>query len=494
MKSRLDLSTLAPSAARLERTTLLLCALLTIMTASGVFRNGRLTDGWLVAMLFVQTVVLAPLAGIAAYNVTPSHRVLMARVAPLAAWRSEVQQVCIRVFMAWLMTSACLLSLTFGLRLMGYASAPQVAEAVDYCGLTALSMALFATVFSARMWPLRLSFSLTLTVTFFSILAMLAVRVVGPRNLNTEDFPITSTAVGAALLLLSLVVLYRYAVLPLRSQPGSPNPRVAWWIQQLRDLFRRPYLDGNTQPLALLPVFVLVALALQFGHNEALYSLWGEDITAWNLLRVFILASYASHFVASRDLHVRKLLAPGGVFRQGLGQRVTASTLLEVALVAVVLAVGIEFAIWTLPSSLKTLGNMFTLSSALPLASEAVLAVCLATLVRGHSPSSPTAAHLLIVAVLITTGALLWAMGLMTPLRHVPGFGSVGVAYVAALLALAAALTAASNRVWARADLAGLYRKQQSPDTPLDQISNALWGVANRPSSEALRRFLKGNR
>ena len=83
----------------------------------------------------------------------------------------------------------------------------------------------------------------------------------------------------------------------------------------------------------------------------------------------------------------------------------------------------------------------------------------LATLIRGCA-----AAHRMLVAVffsvvLIATLTALLTAELLNFQRHRPSFGIVGPAYIFGLLLLTDLFTAASNRVWARTDLAGLYRK-----------------------------------
>ena len=494
MKPRLMLEALPPGVAASWRITLLAAATVALIIFLVVSLGAPLTAGLQTGLYVLQLVVLVPMTWIAAHSLNQSHRVLVSRVAPLTAWRCEARDVCITVFAAWTVSSAATIALT----LFARAGPLRLAEAASNGGVIAVLMVLLTAGMAAQHWSSRWGWrwasrwvSIAVALSMF---ALAGANIQGYRISDLREAPLLVLSTGALLLALFLFLLYRCTAPGPLAQPGTATGLQASWATRLHSWFRRPYLGSNTHPWTLLPVLFISALGLQFGFPDALFSVWGEDITAWNLMRVLILASYASHFLASGDLHVRKLLAPGGFFRRRLGQRIIASTLIEVVLFAVLLAVGIKCALWALPSSMKPMGNTFALSSGLPLASEVVFAVCLATLVRGFSPSSRTAASLLLVCAFMVTGALLWALDLMTPLRYVPGFGSVGAAYVAALLALAAALTAASNRVWARADLAGLYRKQQSPDTPLDQISNALWGIANRPSSSALRRFLKGNR
>jgi hypothetical protein len=456
MTPRLGLYMLPPGIAALWSITVLISALLALVVFLVVIYSSQLTAGWQMGLLVLQMVMLMPLPWIAAHNLAQSRRVLMSRAAPLTVWRGEVRAVCWTLFMAWLMTSLC----AFGLTLMVSETTAQLAETASNCGLAALLMVLFTAAFASQMWSSRSIWIAAALPT----LCFFVMRAMGYRVSDLREVPLVVLGLGATLLMLSLFYMNNRTVRTWRNDPERSSQLTSLWRTRLAGWFRRPYIDADQRQFALIPVILFAQLPMHLEGTGLLFSFWGDGINAWNLIRVLCLTAVAQGFVSSGDLHVRNLLAPGGVFRSRLGQRVFASTLVSVALFTTALLLVFFLAIQVLSMWFAEAKFQLSFSNTVPIACEVLMAVSLATLLRGYAAANRMLVASLFSVSLIATITALWATGLLTFQRHPPSFGTVGPTYIVGLLSLAALFTAASNRVWARADLAGLYRKQKRPD------------------------------
>jgi hypothetical protein len=461
MKPRLGLYVLPPGIAAAWNLFLVIGALFGIVMVAVVLNNRQFTAGWQMGLAALQFFVLLPLPFIAGHNLHQSRRVLMSRAAPLSAWRLEVRAVCVTLFMAWLLTSAC----GVGLTLIALTSTAEVNSAIAYCGLSAVYMAFFTVTSSPQLWFKGVIWPLGCLPPLITW----GLRDSGHGFADFQDAPWLSVALGVLVLLAVLCWLHSSTVRSLRVQPDRSQRSQGHWYEFLKSKFRRPFIDTDQQPFTVLPVLIASQLPMVLQDSISLLSAWGDDVTAWNLIRVLCLAGYAHMLLTSSDVHARNLLAPGGAFRRRLGQRVVASTLVSAALFAVVMWCTLLLIKAVLTSFFALSPSTPTFNSAIPLACELVLAVSLITFVRGWEEASGYPIALLFGLAVLLVLTLLLVTGLLTFQRSPPSFGIVGPTYVAALLALAALLTAASNRVWARADLARIYRRRQTPDALPDR-------------------------
>jgi hypothetical protein len=456
MRPRLGLYALPPGIVALWQLAIAISGLFAVVVLAMVIYTGRFTVGWQMGFAAVQIFALLPLPLIALNNLSQSRRVLMLRAAPLSTWRQEVRAVCGTLFSAWLITSACSLIVM----LMVQSNIEEVAAVMVNGGLLALLMAWVILIAAPQMGLRAAAWLLPLIPLLF----IGKIRASGLQFADLQAFPWLTLGVGLTLLLAALAWLHHCTVRTPQAQPDHVSVSRGTWLKDLARRFRMPLIDRDQQPFVLLPTLIASQLPLMMQSSFYLLSKWDDDISAWNLVRVLLMMAYAGMLLSSNDLHVRNLLAPGGVFRRRLGQRIVGSTLVSAALFAgIVLGVFLLFA-YLLSIFFGNVRFIPSPSSALPTAGEMVLAVSMTTLMRGYLTTSPKLSVLLTWVFVVAVMLLMWAAGLFTFRGHPPSFGIVGPTYIVCLLSLAALFTAASNRVWARADLAGLYRKQQKPD------------------------------
>jgi hypothetical protein len=372
-----------------------------------------------------------------------------------------VRAVCVTLFVAWLVTSAS----GVGLMLIALTTTAEVNSAIAFCGLSAAYMA-FLTLMSSPQLGLKG------VVWLFGCLPPLigwGLLKSGHGLAYFQDLPWLAVALGVSILSTTLWCLHACTIRPRRVQLGQARPIQGDWSDFVKSKFRRPFIESGQQPFKVLPILIASQVPMFVQTSSSLLSAWGDHFTVWNLIRIFLFTVYARSLLTSGDVHVRNLLAPGGGFRRRLGQRVVASTLVSVALFAAIM--------WCALLLIKAAFTSFfalppftpTFDSAIPLACELVLAVSLISFVRGWEEASGHPIELLfgLAALLVLT--LLSVTGFLTLPSSSPSLGVVGPTYIAALLALAALFTAASNQVWARADLARIYRRRQTPDALPDR-------------------------
>ncbi len=252
---------------------------------------------------------------------------------------------------------------------------------------------------------------------------------------------------------------------PLRIAPGpqvlAPRQRVAAGTVALTERWR--YVDARAQGVATaiwLPQ--LLAESAFSGRNSFWSTPWGGGINAWYLPRLMLLALLATLLLRSSQMHWRWLLAPTGAFRRRLGQRIVASTLGLLLAVATVI-VGIAALI------LLGTGHFhgakawdLALHQGLPLALDILLAVTLATWVRGRVRSL-MAAGFVYLGLAATWLLLLWVLGFKLQAFEAPALWLRDTTHATATLLLAALFTLLANRAWARADLGHLFPEPHKP-------------------------------
>ena len=457
MKLRLGLGTMPPKVLGAWRAFLLLSALIALLIFAVVVYTGKFTAGWQMGAAALQCFVLLPLPLFAGFSLSQSRRILMSRVAPLALWRIEVRHVCGGLFVAWAVVSGCSLALT-----LAFSSGTAEFEvAVAYCGFSAIYMVLITLIVAPQLGLRKFVWLLGIA----PLLLIFGLDVTGHTFSDLKSAPWSLLFSGLTLLSATLVWLHNRTVRPLEAMVGQATQKSPSRKDKLADWFRLPLIDPDQKPYVLLPVLLASQLPFLFTTTSfSMLSAIGGDITAWNVVRVLMLTVYAQMFLSSRDLHWRHLLAPGGVFRRRLGQRIVMTTIVSVALFAATLLCGLFLIDVVLTRFVPHERLTLTWAASLPIASELVFAVSLVALIRGYSAANRIQTLLILFAVLIATLAVLMTLGLLTFSRPVPTFGAVGNGYLVTLLGLAAICTVAANRVWARADLASLYRKRQNPD------------------------------
>lgn len=437
------------------------CSLFALAILSTVAFPSRTAAGWDMSLSALQSLVLLPLLMFALLRLPQLHSTLVKRVAPMEVWRQEVRAVCIILFAAWCITSACALAATLPVQ----ANAPSLAVVLINCALSAWCITWLILIMAPQIGLRTVAFVLTVLGTLFNK----QIRASDFQLADLQAAPSLTFVFGVAVLLAVLVRLYQCSVKATRVKPGESGWAKLAGLDFVAQWFRRPFIDPNDQQSSW-PVFVFLFPFLSVMQRSAyLLSDWGDDITAWNVIRLLFMVCFAHTMLCSNDLHVRKLLAPGGVFRRRLGQRIVASTLMTVALFATAFFVVRNVFLHVLSAFVPEAASSLTLNSALITACEVTLAVSISTLIRGFVTTRPKLTALLLGLVPVAAIALFIATGLFAFQRHPPSLGIVGPAYVAALVLLAGPCTIAANRVWARADLADLYRKQREPQTLADR-------------------------
>ncbi len=462
MTPRLGLAAVPPGLSAAWRIFMLINAMFALLILSVVIYTGSFTSDWQKGVTALQFFVLLPLPMIAGAHLVQSRRVLMSRAAPLATWRKEVRDVCRTLFMAWVIASGCSLALALMLR----TTAAELDESIAYSGLSATYMGLL-TLMAAPQLGLR---NWRWLIGIAPMLLAFGLDAAGHTFSDLKRAPWSMWVVGTVLLSTTLVFLYRRTLAPLKVGTEKARHSNQAWTQRITDWFRLPLIDPTQQPYVLLPMLLAGYLPFAFTTDaNTLLSTLGGDVTTWNVVRVLLLTVYAGIFLCSRDLHWRNLLAPGGVFRRRLGLRIVITTLASVARLTAVVLCALFLLGWLLsrfvPHAQLTLGW----SASVPIALEVLLAVSLAALIRGYSTASGKRIALMSSVFLIATMSATIGAGWLTFSRTSPTFGVVGPSYLVALLTLTALCTAGANRVWARADLASLWRTQQNSEALPDR-------------------------
>jgi hypothetical protein len=456
MKLRLGLDTLPAGISAAWSLFLLIAALFALVIFAVVIYTGKFTSGWQMGVAALQFFVLLPLPMIAGFNLAQSRRVLMSRAAPMAVWRKEVREVCGSLFVAWAVVSGCSVLLA----LLLHASATELEDTIANSGFSAVYMVL-VTLIATPQLGLR-NFVWLLGIA--PLLLIFGLDVTGHTFSDLKSAPWSLLFVGLTLLSVTLIWLHNRTVRPLKVQTVQATQKSTLWKFKLDDWFRLPLIDPDQKPFLLLPILLASQFSLLYRTSFSMLNTLGDDVTPWNVIRVWVLITYAQVFLSSRDMHWRNLLAPGGVFRSRIGQRIVISTLGSVTLFVAAMMCVLLLMDRGLASVLPHPQINPKWDATLPIACEVVLAVSLATLIRGFSAARRMQIAVLFSLLLIAVAAILYATGLLAFNASMPSFGVVNSTYLLGLLALAAICTLAANRVWARADLAGLYRKRQTPD------------------------------
>jgi uncharacterized membrane protein len=233
---------------------------------------------------------------------------------------------------------------------------------------------------------------------------------------------------------------------------------------------RWPLLEGRPSQafaqLGLLPALFGLTGSPDHGHAGLPY--WGETLDWRYIVRLLLLSYMALVLLQSRDLHWRRLLAPGGTHRPSIGWRIFVSSLSGNLLIAAVLT-GLCCALVAAVSAYT--GN-FSLLAAVQwpafvaaMACDLALATALAVVLRGFAGSKEAAllweVSLLTLTVGVTAAWSFWDFG-PEPTFTWQRNSTHALALLAALLLLRLLM----QRAWQRADLVRLltHAREQRAD------------------------------
>lgn len=246
------------------------------------------------------------------------------------------------------------------------------------------------------------------------------------------------------------------------ARPPSIRGRVAAFVNRVA--LRWQYVDAGGG------VFVLLfQLALQLnGSGIVVLVPSGGRVTVWFGLGIAACALFCAPALTARDLHWRWVLAPKSGFRSGLGHRVVGFTLLRlVGGLGAVAAVALPVALHAGASP----GDVAKWSGrvALPMLNDLALGVAIAAFIRGRVSNAATWRGLGIpigVGLAGTALALLW----IGPWHGNPVLWLREWPHELGTLGLTAAITQLANRTWAKADLGRILRER---DTAIQRNRNS---------------------
>jgi len=205
-------------------------------------------------------------------------------------------------------------------------------------------------------------------------------------------------------------------------------------------------------------------------HAHAGLPYWGETLDWRYLVRLLLLSYMALVLLQSRDLHWRRLLAPGGTGRASIGWRIYVSSLkgnLIIAALLTGLGCALVAAVSAYTGKFSLLAAVQWPAFAAALASDLALATALAVTQRGLAGSKEAAllweVCLLTLVIGSTAAWSLWDFG-PEPAFTWQRDTSHALAMLAALLLLRQLM----QRAWHRADLVQLLTKAQAPAAEQD--------------------------
>jgi hypothetical protein len=181
---------------------------------------------------------------------------------------------------------------------------------------------------------------------------------------------------------------------------------------------------------------------------------WGHGVPVWHVWVLGILAQLASGFLACKDLHWRKLLAPAGMRRGVLGWHIALSTA-TATFTGMLIAAGAVVVVGAVVLTLFQ-GSFGSLDLLLPYLARIciapvylIFAISVATLIRGTEHANRWHLGLLALWCLAGTAGLVWGWINGAPLSvfEVALF-TADYSYVLALLVLSSLAVLASNRLW----------------------------------------------
>lgn len=433
------------------------CILALVLAAESVSRGELGALGGLGTLpLMLGAALPVPLAIVSA--LLEARRVTLGRVAPRGFLGSDAAGA------SRLLAVTCLLAGAPSALMLWWASGSVAPPATLLLPWALASVALALMLMQGAAWH-GLAPALWLVAPFVAVAGVLAWGWPGLRAALDHAGPLAHATMLAALPLAwrwlrgRLSTAARFAPSP---QRRTPRQHVAAITTAFTERWR--YVDARAQGSVIAVFWIPHVLSMNSFQGSSFWTTaWGADITAWYLPRLLALTLIATLLLRSPRMHWRWLLAPTGRFRQGLGQRIVASTLgllFGLVLVVASLAALLALALGSLDAT-QTLPLAWKYGA--PWALDIVLAVALAAWLRALMRS------LMATVMLQTSGLAIWllmAWGLGWPPRatEAAALWQRDAAHAVATLVLAALFTALANRAWARADLDPLGREPRAAD------------------------------
>lgn len=373
--------------------------------------------------------------------------VLQARAAPLGAMRTAMRALRRRALQFWLLCAAPLVLIAIGELMVRPAGDWSEAASRLGAGPALLALLLLGCAACTAAWQGRIS-------TWIGLFALALVGAClsacwGERG---PAWVAAGWPAHLAAMLLLWPALSRLFSVPPRPRARLPFPRrllrrvISTWQQHVHFIDRRAKL-GAFGFFWLLPQQLPV---------------WGDRLNGHDVLRLGLLTLLACTLLQSRDLHWRRMLAPGGMRRATLGLRIVADSLrASMLLLTIGGVVGVAISAvlgWVLERPLETFLLTPLPTVALTLLVELPLCTALAACLRGLTGSSGLTN--LCAWVLMMLGlCLLFSATPVSQLLH----WHVGPTYLATVVALSLFLLSVVGRCWRTTNLVELMRGTQ-PD------------------------------
>lgn len=393
-------------------------------------------------MLGGQTILIAVLACAGQAGLGEFAVVLHARAAPLAALRTAMQTLRRRALQFWLLCAAPLVLIAIGELMVRPAGDWSEAASRLGAGPALLALLLLGCAAGTAAWQGRIS--TWIGIPAFALVGACLAACGGERS---SAWIAAGWPAHLAAMLLLWPALSRLFSVPPRPRARLPLPRrlahrvISTWQQHVH------FIDGRTK-VGAFAFFWLLPQQLP---------VWGNRLNGHDVLRLGMLTLLACTLLQSRDLHWRRMLAPGGMRRATLGLRIVADSLRAgmllltiggAILVAISAALGLALGRPLGPFLLTTMPTVvLTLLVELPLCTA--LAACL----RGLTRSSGLTSLCAWVLMMLGLGLLLPAT---PPLPH-PQW-HVGPTYLATVMALSLVLLSVVGRCWRNTNLVELMR------------------------------------
>jgi hypothetical protein len=193
---------------------------------------------------------------------------------------------------------------------------------------------------------------------------------------------------------------------------------------------------------AMMPMMIYSILI----RTWLLKAQWGNQAGFLYIGTLGLLAIYASAMVVCKDLHWRRVLAPHGFPRGGLGWHIVLSTLTVVLAIALAFVVAIGLVLIICNWAGNDISPTLCLKIAAPygvLPIECVLAFCVGVALRGTR--RPALAYFV---ALFTLGAAGLVSFRIFKMKALLGFFTIGPTYVACLLLAIGIAIMLANRLW----------------------------------------------
>ena len=230
----------------------------------------------------------------------------------------------------------------------------------------------------------------------------------------------------------------------------NPWRRVAHYAKRYSALYYETQGNGQIRPGSLLQGYFRMWMPFFFlwFTDRPLGAHWGSHAGILYLVRIAFLALIGFRMTMCKDLHWRRVLAPHGYRRGGLGWHIIASTFTVtaamLAIAAALLGSILSILQWngigtSLP--LDRLLQMAGQHAVLPL--ELIFVICAGTVMRALR--HPLLAFLTVMFALCAAGlAAVW----LTDSKVLFDFFEIGPTYVACLLAAICIMIWIANRLW----------------------------------------------